>query len=249
MSIKSGSKSQLLGTETITSLLIKQAVPASIGILVMSLNILVDSIFVGNWINSDALAAIGVVLPISFFVAALGMAIGIGGSSIISRALGADRMDKARRTFGNMLSLTVVITLLMTVFGLLFVDSLVPAFGGRGALFEPAKVYYQIVFYGIPILALCMMGNNVIRAEGAPKHAMIAMLIPSIGNLILDYIFINRLNMGMAGAAWATTVSYFLCFAYVLQFFISGKSELICTLKDLLPDWLILKEVGSLGFV
>lgn len=249
MSIKPGSKSQLLGTETITSLLIKQAVPASIGILVMSLNILVDSIFVGNWINSDALAAIGVVLPISFFVAALGMAIGIGGSSIISRALGADRIDKARRTFGNMLSLTVVITLLMAVFGLLFVDSLVPAFGGRGALFEPAKVYYQIVFYGIPILALCMMGNNVIRAEGAPKHAMIAMLIPSVGNLILDYIFINRLNMGMAGAAWATTVSYFLCFAYVLWFFVSGKSELICSLKDLLPDWIILKEVGSLGFV
>ena len=84
MSTKTPSKSLLLGTETITSLLIKQAVPASIGILVMSLNILVDSIFVGNWINSDALAAIGVVLPISFFVAALGIGIGIGGSSNIS---------------------------------------------------------------------------------------------------------------------------------------------------------------------
>jgi putative MATE family efflux protein len=249
MSIKPASKSQLLGTETITSLLIKQAVPASIGILVMSLNILVDSIFVGNWINSDALAAIGVVLPISFFVAALGMAIGIGGSSIISRALGADHIEKAKRTFGNMLSLTAVITVLMTVFGLLFVDTLVPAFGGRGSLFEPAKIYYQIVFYGIPILGFCMMGNNVIRAEGAPKHAMIAMLIPSVGNLLLDYILINQLDMGMAGAAWASTISYVLCFSYIFWFFISGKSELLCSLKDLLPDWQILKEIGSLGFV
>ena len=78
-----------LGTESIGKLLVKQAVPASIGILVMSLNVLVDSIFVGNWIGSIAIAAINVVLPVSFFLAALGMAIGIGGSSIISRALGA----------------------------------------------------------------------------------------------------------------------------------------------------------------
>ena len=77
------------GSETIGKLLIKQAVPASIGILVMSLNILVDTIFVGHWIGSQAIAAINVVLPVSFFIAALGMSIGIGGSSIISRALGA----------------------------------------------------------------------------------------------------------------------------------------------------------------
>ncbi len=83
-----------LGTESIGKLLIKQAVPASIGILVMSLNILVDTIFVGNWIGSIAIAAINVVLPVSFFIAALGMAIGIGGSSIISRALGAEIRKK-----------------------------------------------------------------------------------------------------------------------------------------------------------
>ena len=74
------SRSETLGTEPVGSLLIKQAIPASIGVLVMSLNILVDTIFVGNWIGSIAIAAINVVLPVSFFIAALGMAIGIGGS-------------------------------------------------------------------------------------------------------------------------------------------------------------------------
>lgn len=68
-----------LGTETISRLLVKQAVPASIGILVMSLNILIDTIFVGQWIGSTAIAAINVVLPVSFFIAALGMSIGVGG--------------------------------------------------------------------------------------------------------------------------------------------------------------------------
>ena len=77
-----------LGSQPISKLLIQQAVPASIGILVMSLNILIDTIFVGQWIGSNAIAAINVVLPVSFFIAALGMSIGVGGASIISRALG-----------------------------------------------------------------------------------------------------------------------------------------------------------------
>ncbi|MBT8209543.1 MAG: MATE family efflux transporter, partial [Eudoraea sp.] len=109
--------SDQLGTEPIGRLLVRQAVPASIGILVMSLNILVDTIFVGNWIGSIAIAAINVVLPVSFFIAALGMAIGIGGSSIISRALGADKNEKARKTFGNQISLTLLVTISMVALG------------------------------------------------------------------------------------------------------------------------------------
>ena len=238
-----------LGTESISSLLIKQAVPASIGILVMSLNVLVDSIFVGNWIGSIAIAAINVVLPISFFIGALGMAIGIGGASIISRALGADNKEKALRTFGNQISFTILITTIMVTVGLTFVDTLIPAFGGKGSIFEFAKIYYVIVLYGVPFLALNMMGNTVIRAEGKPKFAMIAMIIPSIGNLVLDYLFINVLDYGMEGAAWATTISYFLCFSYILYFFLSKHSELKLNLQYFRIDFSILKEISSLGFV
>ena len=180
-----------LGTQPIGKLLIRQAVPASIGILVMSLNILIDTIFVGNWIGSIAIAAINVVLPVSFFIAALGMAIGIGGSSIISRALGADHYEKALKTFGNQITLTLVITVSMAILGLIFTDSIIYSFGGKGDIFDPAKIYYRIVLYGVPFLALCMMGNTVIRAEGKPKFAMYAMMIPSVSNLLMDYIFIN----------------------------------------------------------
>ncbi len=158
-----------LGKEPVGKLLIDQAVPASIGILVMSLNILVDTIFVGNWIGSIAIAAINVVLPVSFFIAALGMAIGIGGSSIISRALGSEEKERAYKTFGNQIILTLLLTIVMVVLGLIYVDSLIPAFGGKGDIFDPAKIYYTVVLYGIPFLALCMMGNTVIRAEGKPK--------------------------------------------------------------------------------
>jgi putative MATE family efflux protein len=238
-----------LGTDSIGKLLIKQAVPASIGILVMSLNILVDTIFVGQWIGSTAIAAINVVLPVSFFIGALGMAIGIGGSSIISRALGADNPVKALYSFGNQITLTLLLTISLVALGLIFVDSLIPAFGGKGAIFEPAKIYYIIVVCGVPFLALCMMGNNVIRAEGKAKFAMIAMIIPSIGNLLMDYIFINLLDYGMHGAAWATSISYFFCFLYIFWFFLSKNSELKINWGHFALDLSIVKEIGSLGFV
>ncbi|GGG35856.1 MATE family efflux transporter [Bizionia arctica] len=241
--------SQNLGSEPIGKLLIKQAVPASIGILVMSLNILVDTIFVGNWIGSTAIAAINVVLPVSFFIAALGMSIGIGGSSIISRALGGNNPEKALKTFGNQITLTLLFTVALVFLGLYFVDSIIPAFGGKGAIFEPAKTYYTIVLYGVPFLAFCMMGNNVIRAEGKPKFAMYAMMIPSVGNLILDYVFINILDYGMEGAAWATTISYLLCFGFVLWFFASKNSELKINFSHIGLQKHIVKEIGSLGAV
>ena len=243
------SKSSNLGTEAISKLLIKQAVPASIGILVMSLNILVDTIFVGQWIGSTAIAAINVVLPVSFFIAALGMSIGIGGSSIISRALGADNKEKALKTFGNQVSLTLLFTVSFAAFGLYFVDQLIPAFGGKGAIFDPAKVYYEIILYGVPVLGFVMMGNSVIRAEGKPKFAMYAMLIPSVGNLVLDYIFIGILDMGMSGAAWATTGSYIVSFLFIFWYFLSDNSELKIDVSHFKLHKKIVTEIGSLGFV
>ena len=116
--MKGGSAS--FGTQAIPQLLIKQAVPASIGILVMSLNILIDTIFVGQWIGANAIAAINVVLPVSFFIAALGMSIGLGGSSIISRSLGNNDIAKATKTFGNQIVLTFSVTISFVLFGLLF---------------------------------------------------------------------------------------------------------------------------------
>jgi putative MATE family efflux protein len=238
-----------LGIEPISKLLFKQALPASIGILVMSLNILIDTIFVGQWIGSIAISAINVVLHVSFFIAALGMAIGIGGSSIISKSLGSDNFQKARYTFANQITLTILITVSFVFLGLYFIESIIPLFGGKGGIYEPSKIYYTIVLYGVPFLALSMMGNSVIRAEGKPKFAMYALMIPSIGNIVLDIVFIKYLNMGMAGAAWATTGSYILCFIFIFWFFSSDKSELKIKIHHLYLKKLIVKEITSLGSI
>lgn len=241
--------SEQLGTNPVGKLLLQQSVPAAIGFLVLSLNVIVDTIFVGNWIGSVAIAAINVVLPVSFFMSALGMAIGIGGASIISRALGSGDKPKALNTFGNQILLTLVLTLPAVAIGLAFVDTIIPAFGGKGAIFEPAKIYYTIVLYGVPVIALCMMANNVIRAEGNPIFSMIAYLIISIGNLLLDYIFIYILDWGMHGAAWATTISHAACGIFMLYYFFSKNSEIKINWSHFKFNLPILKEIGSLGIV
>ena len=94
-----------------------------------------------------------------------------------------------------------------------------------------------------------MLGNNVMRAEGKPKRSMVAMIIPSVGNLLMDYVLIVHYDFGMAGAAWATVISYILSFVYIAWFYLSGESEIKLRLAYLRLRWKVIKEVASLGTV
>jgi MATE family, multidrug efflux pump len=241
-------QSDALGTESISSLLIKQAVPASIGILVMSLNMIVDTIFVGRWLGPLAISAITVVIPVTFFIGAIGLAVGIGGSSVLSRALGAGDNEKALRVFGNQSTLTFFTAGILAALGLIFQDHLIEFFGADDSFKDLALTYYRIVLYGIVMLSMCMMGNNVIRAEGKPKFAMYAMLLPALANIIMDYILIKVMGFGMAGAAWATFISYFICFAFILWFFVV-RSELRLKFQSFFLKRSIVNEINALSFV
>ena len=238
-----------LGTEKIGKLLIKQAVPASIGILVMSLNMIVDTIFVGQWIGVLAIAAITVVLPIAFMISSIGMGIGIGGSSIISRALGNENPEKALLTFGNQMSLTTILALLFVVLGNIYSTEILTLFGAKGAILSPAQAYFDVIIYGVPFLTFAMMGNPVIRAVGKPKFAMYAMLIPAVVNIALDILFIKYMHLGMYGAGLATAIAYASCGLFILYFFISNKSELKIIPKNFGLDFSIVNEIIKLGGV
>lgn len=238
-----------LGTEKIGKLLIKQAVPATIGILVMSLNMIVDTIFVGRWIGVLAIAAITVVLPIAFLISSIGMGIGIGGSSIISRALGANNTQKALTTFGNQICLTLILAITFVGVGNFFSAPILNLFGAKGNILPIASDYFSVVIYGVPFLAFAMMGNPVIRAEGKPKFAMYAMMIPAVLNIILDIIFIKYLNWGMWGAGLATSLSFASCGIYILSFFLSSKSELKIIPKNFKLQLNIVTEIIKLGSI
>ncbi|WP_437824622.1 MATE family efflux transporter [Tenacibaculum mesophilum] len=238
-----------LGTKSISQLILKQAIPASIGILVMSINMIVDTIFVGRWIGVLAIAAITVVLPIAFLISSIGMGVGIGGSSIISRALGANKENKAFEVFGNQISLTIVLSVLFVLLGTFFSIPILQLFGANGDIITPATEYFDVIVWGVPFLAFAMMGNPVVRAVGKPNYAMLTMLFPAIANIFLDIIFIKFMNLGMYGAGLATSISYAVSGVFILWFFISKKTELKIIPKYFKLNFSIVKEIVSLGGV
>ena len=237
-----------LGTTDIKKLLIKQAAPASIGILFMSLNILIDTIFVGQWIGPLAIAVVTVVFPITFLISSLGMAIGVGGGSVLSRALGAKNRAKAKLTFANQIMMTFLLASIFVILGFFFSRELLLFYGAKGDIMAPATIFLSPIIVSVPFLALSMMGNNIIRAEGQATYAMVSMIIPALVNIALDVVFIKLMDLGMFGAALATAISYFTCFLFILWYFIY-KTELKMQAKDFKFHIPIIKEITSLSFV
>lgn len=233
-----------------SKLLLQQSLPASIGFLVMSFYQMVDVFFVSQYAEGEiAIAAITVVLPITFLISSFGMAIGVGGASVLARALGEGKTNKAQKTFGNQIKLTLGFVLFFVLVGYLFQDQLLRIFGANEEIIPYAKKYFNILLVGLPFLGWAMMTNNVIRAEGKPKVAMLTMIIPALSNIILDYILIYHLNMGIIGAALATSSGYILSGSYTLWFFLSGRSELSLIPDDLKLDIGLIKEITSIGSI
>jgi len=241
--------SQELGRLPIPQLLFKQALPAAIGILTLSIYNIVDTIFVGQYIGSVGISAITVVMPITFLIASLGMAVGVGGGSIISRALGGDNLARANKTFGNQAGLTLVFCSVFMFVGIFLEEPILKLFGATEKVMPYAQTYFRILIAGVPFLGWAMMSNNIIRAEGNPKVAMFIMIVAAIINTVLDPIFIIVLEMGIAGAAWATLLSYIFAAAYTVHYFFSGKSDLTLYVDNLWLDMEIVGEIFSIGFV
>ena len=243
------SQSATFGSEPIGKLLKEQAIPASVGILIMSIYGIVDTIFVGRWVGSMGIAAITVVMPIGFLISALGMSIGVGGASIISRALGESNPDKANLAFGNQIVLTLILGIGFSGLCYYFIEEVLVLFGGRGNILEPAIEYFRIILIGIPFLAWAMCANNVIRAEGFPRVAMYTLIVPAISNLLLDPILIVWLDWGIEGAAWAATFGYVSSGLYAMYHFIYGKSQMFVSPVQLVPSGPIVREISAIGSV
>lgn len=241
--------SDKMGILPIPRLLLQQSLPAAIGILMMSINMVIDSIYVGKFIGSIGLGAIAVVLPISFLISALGMSIGVGGASIISRALGAKNEERAFITFGNQTIMTLGLSITVVIISTFFIDEIIGIWGGKGDLLIPAKEYFMTLLPGVPFLAWAMMSNNVFRAEGQPKIAMFTMLIPAFINLILDPIFIIWLDWGLFGAAAATSIAYISGGTFAFGYFLFGSTQMNLNPTYLKPDWGIMKEIMQVGGV
>lgn len=245
---KQKERSKLLGEESIGKLLIKFSVPAIIGMVVNALYNIVDRIFIGNGVDGRAIGGIYVGMPISLILMAFAMLIGIGGNTLVSIRLGQNRKEDADRIAGNAVILLGIISSVIAILGLIFLEPLLRSFGASESNLGYAMDYLRIILIGAPFQAIGFGMNNFIRGEGSPKIAMMTMLIGAILNTILDPIFIFVFNMGVQGAALATIIAQAVSAIWVMRYFLGGKSVLTIKKEYLKLKWSIFIEIISIGF-
>ncbi len=237
-----------LGTKKISSLLAKLAIPATIGIISATLYNVVDTIFIGRGVGTLAIAALGIVFPMWMIVMALAQLIGMGSASVLSRCLGKKDYERANTITGNSFLLVFILGIISTTVILSFLDPILILFGATENILPFARDYLFITSFGFIYFPFIVASNNLIRSEGNAKTSMSIMIVATGLNIILDPIFIFALNMGIKGAAYATVISQFIGFMYVIYYFASGKSSLKVRLRHFRLNFPIVKETFSLGF-
>lgn len=245
---KKNERSKMLGEEEIGPLLLKFSIPAIIGMLVNALYNIVDRIFIGKGVGSIGIGAIFITSPIALILMAFSMLIGIGGNSLSSIKLGQDKHDESELILGNSFVLLFLISIVLSITGLIFIEPLLKFFGASESILPYSKEYVSIILLGAPIQAIGFGMNNFIRGEGNPKVAMGTMLIGAITNIILDYIFIFRFNMGMKGAALATIIAQAVSAIWVVSYFLGKNSMLQLKIENMKLRLHVFKDIISIGF-
>lgn len=205
-----GTGNQFLGTERIGKLMRQYAIPCIISLLVGALYNIVDQIFIANasYLGSYGNAANTVVFPLTVVALAIAVMVGDGCCAFVSMALGRKESDKAKRSVGNAVVLTVAGSVILTALYLIFANQIIAMFGGtvNEKTFRQSQEYFFYITLGIPFYMFGQAMNPVIRADGNPKFAMASTLAGAVINIILDPIFIFCFKWGMMGAAVATVI-------------------------------------------
>lgn len=236
-----------LGEDKVSKLLLRFSIPAIVGMLVNALYNVVDRIFVGNGVGSVGIAGITIGFPIMNILMAFAMLMGIGSTTLISIRLGQQKKEEAELIAANGMAMLIIVPIVISAVGLIFMDPMLKAFGASDAVLPYARSYVGIILYGAVFQSVGMGMNNYIRAEGSPRIAMMTMLIGAILNTILDPIFIYTFNWGVGGAAFATILSQAVSALWVLQYFFGGRSMLKIHLKNLRPKFNIVKKIAAVG--
>lgn len=204
-------------------LIMSLSIPTIISMLITSIYNLADTFFVSQ-LGVSASGAVGVVFPVMAIIQAVGFTLGMGGGSNISAKLGEKKDIEAQKIGSSAFYSAILIGLIISVFGLIFVGPIMKLLGATDTVLPHAKAYADYIFIGAPFMAASFVLNNILRSEGKARFAMVGLTTGGILNIILDPIFIHTFKMGTAGAAVATIISQFISFMILLSFFLTRKS-------------------------
>lgn len=244
---------QFLGTERIGKLMRQYAIPCIISLLVGALYNIVDQIFIANasYLGSYGNAANTVVFPLTVVALAIAVMVGDGCCAFVSMALGRKESDKAKRSVGNAVVLTVAGSVILTALYLIFANQIIAMFGGtvNEETFRQSQEYFFYITLGIPFYMFGQAMNPVIRADGNPKFAIASTLAGAVINIILDPIFIFCFKWGMMGAAVATVIGQVVT-AILAVWYIVHMKTVKPSRKDFALQWnicgrMLLLEITS----
>ena len=235
-----------LGSEPISTLLRRFAVPSVIAMLVSALYNMVDQLFIGHSIGVLGNAATNVAFPLSMVCTSIGLLCGIGGAANFNLCMGRREPEHAKSYVGSAISMLAILGVILCVAVQLFLHPMMLLFGATPDVIDYACTYTRITSIGFPFLIVTIGGSNLIRADGSPKFSMLCNLVGAIVNTILDPLFIFVFHMGMAGAALATITGQILSFALVV-FYLRGFKTLPLSLSDLKPNMACWARIAALG--
>jgi putative MATE family efflux protein len=243
-------KSAFLGEEKISKLLVKLSTPVIIGMLAQALYNIIDTLFVGRAYGAESVDAIGglsIAFPIQMMVMAVGIFLGTGGASIISRALGARNNEKAEKVLGNLFTLNLIIGVVIAILCLHYLDPILRIFGATPGVLPYAREYLKIILTGGIVFVYGVSIQNVVRSQGNTRLAMNAMLLAVGLNVILAPIFVFGFGMGVRGTALATLLAQGTASVWLLLYCIKGKGAVKFKSETLKLDRKIVKEIATVG--
>lgn len=236
-----------LGTKSVSKLLVQYSVPAIIASVATSLYNIVDSIFIGRGVGPMAISGLAITFPLMNLVVAFCTLIAVGGATISSIFIGQKNESRATDVVNNVMVLCLIHSVIFGGLTLLFLDDILYFFGATSETIKYAREFMVIILYGTPISYVFIGLNNLMRATGYPKKAMISALLSVAVNVVLAPIFIFTFKWGIAGAALATICGQLAAFIWVLIHFMS-KSSFIHFKRD--NRWFtpsIIKRIYSIG--
>jgi len=236
-----------LGTEKIGKLLWEFSVPAIITTTATSLYNIIDRIFIGQGVGPMAIAGLALTFPLMNLAAAFGSLVGIGAATMVSIRLGQKDIDGATNTLGNSVFLNIVIGIIYTVVMLIFLEPILFYFGASNETMPYAKDFMRIILAGNIFTHLYLGLNNIIRASGYPKKAMIVTLLTIAMNIILAPVFIFGLGWGIKGAALATVCAQFTGTLWAVVHFSNKKSYVRFMRGHFKPKLKIISDIFSIG--
>jgi putative MATE family efflux protein len=228
-------------------LLVKFSIPAVIGMLVNALYSVVDRIFVGQGVGSIALSGVAVTFPITNIIMAVGMLVGIGSAAVVSIKLGQKKPEEAEHILGNAFVLSVLITVIISILGLVFLEPLLVMFGASAETMPYARQFAAILLAGAVLQNIGFGINPIIRSQGDPKTAMKTMLIGAALNFALNPLFIFGFKLGVAGSAYATLISQAVCTIWIFAYFTRGKSLLKLKKANMKLQKHIVSQILAIG--